>query len=302
MGLVGDEWQQRVVEQLNSALDRWIEAIPPHRKWPSAPLWTDQTLSNNLLVRWSKDISDQIFLNQAATLNACYYLTIMLIYRPFIDHPVTYAQPDAPTSMSEIKKLPYPAFSICTNAAHAAIKTLDEVEQASMDGYWNTHGCVAITQTAAGVQLMRLWDPNLQGKRGSRMDKKYVRLVKREDGDNKWTIHEGLSEREMLLEDLEIAQRLLDTAADRWIMARRFVSVFSLSISSSSYLCCPFSDNRFRSRIRDSLPGPGESEDGDILMKTTPFAMPARRETAPAPAHGVPPYSSSNHGNSSWAQ
>lgn len=33
MGLTGDRWEQDVVSELDSALNRWVDTVPVHRKF-----------------------------------------------------------------------------------------------------------------------------------------------------------------------------------------------------------------------------------------------------------------------------
>ena len=32
MGYVGPEWKQRIVADLDSSLNKWLDAVPPHRE------------------------------------------------------------------------------------------------------------------------------------------------------------------------------------------------------------------------------------------------------------------------------
>ncbi|KAF7293581.1 Zn(2)-C6 fungal-type domain-containing protein [Mycena indigotica] len=67
IGLGDDQWEEQVVVELDSALNRWFEALPPHLQWNPDSL-----------------LEDDIFFDQSAALHCSYYHTRIVIHRPFI--------------------------------------------------------------------------------------------------------------------------------------------------------------------------------------------------------------------------
>ena len=37
LGFVGQQWEQRIVAELDSALNKWIDTVPDHRERPFRP-------------------------------------------------------------------------------------------------------------------------------------------------------------------------------------------------------------------------------------------------------------------------
>ncbi|KAF7328636.1 Zn(2)-C6 fungal-type domain-containing protein [Mycena sanguinolenta] len=81
-------WEEHIVAELDSALNSWIDQIPPHLRWdPTRP--------------------EDAFFDQSAFLYCSYYQVQMIIHRPFI--PMM--RNGVPTSL--------PSLGICTNAARS---------------------------------------------------------------------------------------------------------------------------------------------------------------------------------------
>ncbi|KAI0092329.1 fungal-specific transcription factor domain-containing protein [Irpex rosettiformis] len=95
LGLVGPDGQQRVVAQIDSALNRWLDSIPEH-------------------LRWDPKMEDGLFFKQSVHLHASYYNVCIVVHRPFIPLPGN------PSFQS------LPSLTICTNAARSCIKLVDE--------------------------------------------------------------------------------------------------------------------------------------------------------------------------------
>ena len=38
LGFVGQKWEQHIVAELDSALNKWIDAVPDHRAYPPSSL------------------------------------------------------------------------------------------------------------------------------------------------------------------------------------------------------------------------------------------------------------------------
>ncbi|CDO74319.1 hypothetical protein BN946_scf184449.g4 [Trametes cinnabarina] len=96
MGFVGHEWEEQIVAELDSALNRWIDTVPDH-------------------LRWDPHREDIGFLNQSAALYAKYYQMQIMIHRPFL-----------PTNQkTESSRLSFPSLAICTNAARSCVHISD---------------------------------------------------------------------------------------------------------------------------------------------------------------------------------
>ncbi|KAF5316954.1 hypothetical protein D9611_003877 [Ephemerocybe angulata] len=85
-GLVGDEWEIRVVTELDSSLNKWKDSLPKHLVWdPANP--------------------DQKLFSQSLFLHCTFCYTQIQVHRPFL------ARGDSPLAMS--------SRAICTNAARS---------------------------------------------------------------------------------------------------------------------------------------------------------------------------------------
>lgn len=86
IGLGDDKWEEQVVVELDSALNKWFETIPPHRARPFPPSILPAIIRIYVAVRWDPDnlISDETFFDQSAVLYCAYYHTRIIIHRPFI--------------------------------------------------------------------------------------------------------------------------------------------------------------------------------------------------------------------------
>ncbi|KIY44293.1 hypothetical protein FISHEDRAFT_51737 [Fistulina hepatica ATCC 64428] len=94
LGFVGDRWEQQIVAELDSALNKWVDSVPDHLKW-------DPTRE------------DSLFSAQSVFLYSNYYHLQILVHRPFIPSP------RKPSPLS------YPSLAICANAARSCIHVID---------------------------------------------------------------------------------------------------------------------------------------------------------------------------------
>lgn len=94
LGFVGPNWEQNIVAELDSALNKWVGSVPDH-------------------LRWDPHREDIKFFNQSVVLYSAYYHTQILVHRPFIPSP------------SKPSLLPFPSLAICTNAARACSHIID---------------------------------------------------------------------------------------------------------------------------------------------------------------------------------
>ncbi|KIM40778.1 hypothetical protein M413DRAFT_167868 [Hebeloma cylindrosporum] len=94
LGFVGQHWEQHVVTELDSALNKWVDSVPDH-------------------LRWDPNREDPVFFNQSVLLYATYYHIQIIIHRPFIPSP------------SKPSPLSFPSLAICTNAARSCSHIID---------------------------------------------------------------------------------------------------------------------------------------------------------------------------------
>uniref|UniRef100_A0A0W0F039 Zn(2)-C6 fungal-type domain-containing protein n=1 Tax=Moniliophthora roreri TaxID=221103 RepID=A0A0W0F039_MONRR len=94
LGLAGPQWEQRIVTELDSALNQWADSLPEH-------------------LRWDPTREDDVFFNQSVMLYTQYYFVQILVHRPFIPTP------NRPSPLS------FPSLAICTNAARSCSHVVD---------------------------------------------------------------------------------------------------------------------------------------------------------------------------------
>ncbi|KAF5342023.1 hypothetical protein D9611_002054 [Ephemerocybe angulata] len=138
-------WQPRIVSEIESALNVWLDSLPPH-------------------LRWTPEQSNRTFLMQSASLHATYYHLQILLHRPFI-------QPS-----KNKMEAPFPSLEICTNAArsivHIAQTLLDKVGEipSTLPFYVITSGLIL---------LLKMWNKCRQGQGLEQTHKKYMEDVNR---------------------------------------------------------------------------------------------------------------------------
>ncbi|KIJ07117.1 hypothetical protein PAXINDRAFT_19682 [Paxillus involutus ATCC 200175] len=101
LGFVGQQWEEHIVAEHDSALNEWIDAVPQHLCW-------DPTRETN-----------SPFFMQSSTLYTNYYLIQIYIHRPFIPYP------GKPSLIS------FPSLTICTNAARSCSHFIDVYKRCS---------------------------------------------------------------------------------------------------------------------------------------------------------------------------
>ena len=122
LGQSDQQWEQRIVTDLDSALNKWADSLPSHRELPAPPpspprcsslyssLWSGHTA-----VRWDPEQTNEDFLAQAASLRAYHYYTQFAVHRKFTSS----AHRESPLS--------FPSMIICTNGARWSIQALEVV-------------------------------------------------------------------------------------------------------------------------------------------------------------------------------
>ncbi|KAJ7073102.1 fungal-specific transcription factor domain-containing protein [Mycena amicta] len=90
-----ERWEDHIVAELDSALNKWVDSIPEH-------------------LRWDPNRADPLFFKQSVALYCAYYHVQMTIHRPFI--PMM-RRGGMPTGL--------PSLAICTNAARSCAHVAD---------------------------------------------------------------------------------------------------------------------------------------------------------------------------------
>uniref|UniRef100_A0A0W0EWG7 Xylanolytic transcriptional activator regulatory domain-containing protein n=1 Tax=Moniliophthora roreri TaxID=221103 RepID=A0A0W0EWG7_MONRR len=129
LGFTGPQWEQRVVSELDSALNQWVDSVPEH-------------------LRWDPNREDEIFFNQSAVLYTQYYVLQIVIHRPFI------SSPKRPSPLS------FPSLAICTNAARSCSHIVDL--QRRRKGFLLSMNRMAVFN-AGVVLLLNIWGAKRSG-------------------------------------------------------------------------------------------------------------------------------------------
>ncbi|KAJ7697817.1 hypothetical protein B0H17DRAFT_1006945 [Mycena rosella] len=135
-----DSWQEKLVMEFDSALNKWYNSVPVHLKW-------DQACPN------------VIFFDQSAALHCSYYFLRILIHRPFIPAIQSLAPPTM--SSSPIPSHCFPALSICNTAARACINVA-EIQHQRRPNNPLVFGQTAVF-TAGIVLVLNTWGSNRTG-------------------------------------------------------------------------------------------------------------------------------------------
>ncbi|KAF7351239.1 Zn(2)-C6 fungal-type domain-containing protein [Mycena sanguinolenta] len=87
-------WEEHLVAEMDSALNGWVDGIPPH-------------------LRWDPNRRDEAFFDQSALLYCSYYQVQVMIHRPFIP------------AIRQGTETSLPSLAICTNAARSCSHVAD---------------------------------------------------------------------------------------------------------------------------------------------------------------------------------
>ncbi|KAJ7153951.1 fungal-specific transcription factor domain-containing protein [Mycena crocata] len=131
IGMNEEYWEQKVVVELDSALNTWLDSVPAH-------------------LRWDPTRTDDLFFDQSAALYCSYYLAQILVHRPFI--------PAVRRTDSASK---FPSLTICNNAARACSHVADTQQRRRPDNPL-VFGHTAVF-TAGIVLLINIWGANRTG-------------------------------------------------------------------------------------------------------------------------------------------
>ncbi|KAJ3518564.1 hypothetical protein NM688_g9420 [Phlebia brevispora] len=129
LGFVGPQWEQFIVAELDSTMNRWIDSVPDH-------------------LRWDPHMENLVFLSQSAHLYASYYALQITVHRPYIPSP------RKPSGVS------FPSLAICTNAARSCIHVLDV--HAKRTGFTSYMNQMALFSSGI-VLLLNIWGAKRSG-------------------------------------------------------------------------------------------------------------------------------------------
>lgn len=150
-------------------------------------------------------MQDDVFSSQSSLIYTSYYLTLILIYRPFGSAQKILPCNDVPGKSR--KPFPFPADSICANAAHSATIIVDTQVR---KGSFFIPNMISVTQMCSVVQLMNYY-AHVTLKKDRTLGSLAIATAKREQ--------------EQAMEDVQKCIRCLESAEPRWIMARKFLYV-----------------------------------------------------------------------------
>ncbi|CDU23715.1 related to transcriptional activator acu-15 [Sporisorium scitamineum] len=137
-GINSKEWDERLVSEIDSALNNWLDTVPPHLRYDP------------------HERSDE-WLLQSSLLYSKYYNCQLLVHRPFIP---------AKKGASEKSILNFPSLAICTNAARSISHLLTNLKDRHL------HNQIGIpvafrAVSASSILLMVVWGAKRNGGRVS---------------------------------------------------------------------------------------------------------------------------------------
>ncbi|PPQ93067.1 hypothetical protein CVT25_011943 [Psilocybe cyanescens] len=100
-GYFGDDWDMRMVAELDSSLNKWKASLPPYCELYIILSPNDADLS---VVLWDPDRENSVFFQQTANLHATFFYVQILVHRPFL---------------TKQSSLSFSSLAMCTNAARS---------------------------------------------------------------------------------------------------------------------------------------------------------------------------------------
>ncbi|SNX81420.1 related to transcriptional activator acu-15 [Melanopsichium pennsylvanicum] len=137
-GIASKEWDERLVTEIDSALNNWLDTVPSH-------------------LRYDPHETNDEWLMQSSLLYSKYYNCQLLVHRPFI--PVK-------KSANENSILNFPSLAICTNAA----RSISHLLQSLKDRDLQIQGGILVafrSVSASSILLMVVWGAKRSGGRVS---------------------------------------------------------------------------------------------------------------------------------------
>jgi hypothetical protein len=124
-GFVGWQWDQFIVSELDSALNQWLNTVPPHLHFNP------------------KEPDDATFL-ASARLYMEYYVAQIFVHRPFVP------------SLKATSPLNFPSLAICTNAARSSCHIIDAITKRKL-AHRTDSRMLARSSAVAGILLIMVW-------------------------------------------------------------------------------------------------------------------------------------------------
>ncbi|KAG5643433.1 hypothetical protein DXG03_000941 [Asterophora parasitica] len=87
LGFVGQQWEESIVSELDSALNAWVDNLPDHRAFYLDSFLKAAPSNLQRTVRWDPTRAHPAFFNQSASLYCAYHNIQILVHRPFIPSP-----------------------------------------------------------------------------------------------------------------------------------------------------------------------------------------------------------------------
>jgi hypothetical protein len=109
-GLIGNNWESRIVSELDSAMSKWRDKVPHFRKYYIRDFFQYGFATNIYAVRWDPQRQDPVAFHQSVSIHATYYYVQIMIHRPFL---------------SKRSPLSFQSLAMCTNAARSCAHMLE---------------------------------------------------------------------------------------------------------------------------------------------------------------------------------
>ncbi|KAF8895175.1 fungal-specific transcription factor domain-containing protein [Infundibulicybe gibba] len=126
---VASQSDGRLVADLDSALNRWIDTVPGH-------------------LRWNPQMEDELWFAQSVMLYANYYHLQILVHRPFIPPP------------GQTSPLAFPSLAICANAARSCSRV---VRAHTKRSFFPLPHLLDAAFTSAVILLLNIWGGRSSG-------------------------------------------------------------------------------------------------------------------------------------------
>ncbi|KAL1710084.1 fungal-specific transcription factor domain-containing protein [Schizophyllum commune] len=122
----GEGWYRDVVQELDSALNKWHDDLPEH-------------------LRWDPEQTNVELMNQAAFLDCSYRAVQILIHRPFL------------TAQAQVVNSPLPSLTICTTAARTCAHVCDQQRRKTGAGLPYIMVRIYTASVSAIILLVSMW-------------------------------------------------------------------------------------------------------------------------------------------------
>ncbi|PIL25380.1 transcription factor [Ganoderma sinense ZZ0214-1] len=128
LGHSDQQWEQRIVAELDSALNKWADSLPSH-------------------LRWNPEQENELFLMQAATLAIWYHGHQVAVHRTFMS---------SSSSCPESGPVSLPSAIICTNAARTSIQVAEVLYRRTGSPTHRNAGMIFLSATTLIANILGL--------------------------------------------------------------------------------------------------------------------------------------------------